>query len=79
MLAIEEAKLPPPKPAVPATSEEHPERHLGVLDDPGQAERRHEEEQGRDDGPVAAAEDRHREGVGDAEDGTDTRGARPAR
>ena len=58
----------------PRDEQQHPERHLRVLHHPGHAERRHEQEQRRDDGPVAATEDRHGEGVGDAQHGTDPGG-----
>ena len=61
-----EAKLPPPTPASAATASRTPERRApGSARTSASADRRDEQQQRRDDGPVAAAEDRHRERVGD--------------
>ena len=74
MLAIDEAKLPPPKPAVAATSSSTPNGTSGLLTTQARPERRDEQQQRGDDGPVAAAEERHGERVGDAQQRADARG-----
>ena len=65
MLAIEEAKLPPPTPASAASASRTPKDSARMRDDPGQAAARDEQQQRGDDGPVAASEPRHGERVGD--------------
>ena len=66
MFVIEEAKLPPPKPARAAQPEQQAERRRRVAHDPGEGRRGDEQQECRDDGPVASAEARDGEGVGDA-------------
>jgi len=57
------AKLPPPRPAVeaPASSSQN---GVSAADEVGEPERRDEEHGGAEDGPVAATERRHGEGIG---------------
>ncbi len=48
-----------------------PERRIGLADEIGQTQRRNQQHTRREDGPVAAAERRHREGIGKAHQGAD--------
>lgn len=66
MLVIDDAKLPPPKPASAAPGG-GPERRLGSGHDERESGCREEQEQRGDDRPVAPGEGRHRERVGDAD------------
>ena len=69
MFAIEEAKLPPPTPASAARTSRVPKPRSGRVTAQASARGREQEHERRDDGPVAAAEERHREGVGQAQGG----------
>ncbi|MGY4486539.1 hypothetical protein ACVWWR_005730 [Bradyrhizobium sp. LM3.2] len=51
-----------------------PERRVGLAHKVGERERRNEQDRGTEDGPVAAAEGRHREGVGKAHQRADQPG-----
>ncbi len=48
-----------------------PERRFGVADEVGKRQRRDEQHRGGEDGPVAAAERRHRESIGKTHQGAD--------
>ena len=55
----------------PCKGQHRPEGGAGMCDCQGQAAGRDQQQQGRGDGPVAAAEAGHHEGIGNAEGGTD--------
>ena len=74
MFVIDEAKLPPPRPARAAHSEQGAERGAGLRDRPGERGGGQHQQEGGDDGPVAAAEDRHGERVGDPQRRADQAG-----
>ena len=71
-----EAKLPPPSPAVAATSSISQNGVSGWVTKYASSDRRDEQQRRADDRPVAAAERRHREGVGKAHQRADQPGQR---
>ena len=76
MFAIEEAKLPPPKPAVAAIRQNTQYGVPGCCTATANSVRRDQQQRGADHRPVAAAELRHREGVGQPQQRADQVGQR---
>ena len=67
MLAMVEAKLPPPKPQQQREQQERRVAGRRVLHGEADADRREQQQRGRERGPAPAAEDRHHERVEDAQ------------
>src|SRR6266436_4480640 len=71
MLAMLDAKLPPPRPAVAATSIISQNGVSGWVDEIGERDRRDEQHQRAEDRPVATAKRRYRKGVRKADQRAD--------